>query len=74
MFYRKNLYTWEQRVRVVLGLALGTFGLIVSFAPLIKGAILFSAVISIITGFIGFCPACAMVGKKIKSDLADRDK
>jgi Protein of unknown function (DUF2892) len=68
MFYRKNLYTWEQRVRVLMGLAIGTCGLIVATSPILKGIILFSALISIVTGFIGFCPACAMVGKKLKDD------
>ena len=66
MLFRKNLYTWEQRLRIILGLALGAFGLFFSLSPILKGVILFSAFVGVVTGFIGFCPACALVGKKLK--------
>jgi Protein of unknown function (DUF2892) len=66
MLYRKNLYTWEQALRVVLSLALGAFGVFSGLSLILKGVIIFSAVFGIVTGFIGFCPACALVGKKLK--------
>ncbi len=68
MIYRKNLYTWEQGLRIVLSIAVGSFGLASNFAPLPKGAIILSGVFGLGTGMFGFCPACALVGKKLKDD------
>lgn len=65
MFYVKNVPTGERIVRGVagvagagLGVALlgGTAGWLVA-----AGALGFA-----VTGLFGFCPACAMVGRKLK--------
>jgi Protein of unknown function (DUF2892) len=68
MIYRKNLYTWEQGVRVSIGVALGAFCVLANLTPLQKAAVGSSAAIAITTGFIGFCPACALVGKRLKDE------
>jgi Protein of unknown function (DUF2892) len=68
MIYRKNLYTWEQGLRVSFGVILGAFCVFANLAPLPKAVLGSSAAIAITTGFIGFCPACAMVGKKLKDE------
>lgn len=65
MFYQKNLPIWERAIRVMMGLALfagGLFGLRdeIGYGLAIMG------VMVTVTGFIGFCPACAMVGRKLK--------
>ena len=64
MFYGKNLPGWE---RVVGGAAMVACGLLgLSGMPigyLIAGAGLVTA----LTGFVGFCPMCAMVGRKLSS-------
>lgn len=68
MFYAKNVPAWERALRSVLGvLALayaamnwGSSGLAVAVG--IVGAML------AMTGVIGFCPMCAMAGRKLKKE------
>ena len=67
MFYVKNVPGWERAVRVVAGLAMIGFGLA---GPGIAGstvgyAIAASGVVALLTGFVGFCPMCAMVGRRL---------
>lgn len=67
MFFAKNLPMLERVIRIAMG-----FGLILSGMLYFQGGLgslwgLFSAVSgvgAIVTGFLGFCPACAMVGRK----------
>jgi hypothetical protein len=68
MIYRKNLYTWEQRLRITIGIAVVVGGLFSNLAPIPKSAIAISGAFMGITGVFGFCPACALVGKKLKDD------
>ena len=64
MLYIKNLPVWERILRVVVGVVLvgltlsgivGTWGI----------AIISAAVVLLLTGFIGFCPACALAGRRL---------
>jgi Protein of unknown function (DUF2892) len=67
MFYRKNLPGWERAARVLGGAAmiscgfLGLRGLPIGY--LIAGA----GVVIVMTGFFGFCPMCAMAGRRLPS-------
>jgi hypothetical protein len=72
MFYPKNVPTIERVLRIGLALAfvaMVLFGqdLIGSPSPLIIGIILLNAVFLVITGFVGWCPACWLFGRKLKS-------
>jgi hypothetical protein len=61
MLYRKNIYAWEQWSRIVLGvalIALGLFGPPGGWIVALVGAGLG------VTGIFGWCPACAMIGRK----------
>ena|SRR5438105_12527105 len=63
MFYRKNMGTKERVARLVAGgsMVACAFAL-VGISPmgwLLAGA----GVIAGVTGLVGFCPACAMVGR-----------
>jgi hypothetical protein len=64
MFYVKNVPGWERVVRIALGAA----GAVLSIAFLsgIWGVIgaLTAATITV-SGLVGFCPACAMVGRRL---------
>ena len=67
MFYRKNLPAWERAMRVIAGIAMIAWGLI-GFPGLPLGyGIIASGAVTILTGFFGFCPMCAMVGRKLPS-------
>ena len=63
MLYRKNLPVWERWLRVILGLALIAYPILATPPLLFTVLALVSAAVVIVTGFIGFCPACAMVGR-----------
>ena len=73
MFYRKNLPGWERAMRSVGGvvmIAYGFFGM-----PGLPGTpgtmagylIAGTGAVAILTGFFGFCPMCAMVGRRLPS-------
>lgn len=66
MIYRKNIPGWERATRVVGGAAMvacGFFGLPLPMGYLVAGA----GVVTVLTGFVGFCPMCAMAGRRLPS-------
>ncbi|MBE7942176.1 MULTISPECIES: DUF2892 domain-containing protein [Ramlibacter] len=64
MFYAKNVPAWERILRLVMGaMALG-FAAMSWGAPLAMAAGVMGAVLAM-TGLVGFCPMCAMVGRKL---------
>lgn len=79
MFYRKNLPGWERVMRSVGGVVMIAYGLFGMPGPLgvpgllgMPGAmagylIAGTGAVAILTGFFGFCPMCAMVGRRLPS-------
>lgn len=64
MLYVKNVPAWERVVRVVVGL----IAVIVGYSVLggLWGTILaLSAAGIVFSGLVGFCPMCAMVGRRL---------
>lgn len=65
MFYFKaNLPGWERTIRVVTGLVLTGITYLYSTAMWMDGAGIVVGIILAGTGFLGFCPMCAMAGRK----------
>ena len=68
MFYVKNVPVWERVIRVAAGVAMLSCSIVAlgKNAPL---AYLFMAtgVVTMLTGFVGFCPMCALAGRRLKS-------
>lgn len=67
MIYRKNLPGWERLTRSVAGATMIAAGL---FWPALTGTVpgivvAASGLVAILTGFFGFCPACAMAGRRL---------
>ena len=64
MFYVKNVPVWERIMRVTLGLIAAAAALL-----LLQGVwgtvIAASAGGLVLSGLFGFCPACAMVGRRL---------
>lgn len=63
MFYRKNVWAWEQLVRLIAGTVMIGGGLVYltgcpGYAVAVTGLYL------ALTGMFGYCPACAMIGRK----------
>jgi Protein of unknown function (DUF2892) len=70
VLYRKNVPGWERAARVVLALIAIVAGVALGRSPgsilLVLGGLGVMA-----TGFLGFCPACAMVGRKLEQRSRD---
>jgi len=64
MFYVKNVPTWERVLRVIVGLAVVAWG-VLALGGLWGTVVALSAVGIVMSGLFGFCPACAMVGRKL---------
>lgn len=64
MFYVKNVPTWERVLRVIAGLAVAAWSLL-ALGGLWGGVAAVSAAGIVLSGLFGFCPACAMVGRKL---------
>ncbi len=62
-FYVKNVPGWERALRVVLGLAVAGFAMF-SFAGTTGWLLAASAVGIALSGLVGFCPMCALVGRR----------
>jgi hypothetical protein len=73
MLYRKNLPGWERAVRTIVGTAMigyGLYGLpgLLSMPGAVAGYLIAgTGAIALLSGFFGFCPMCAMVGRKLPS-------
>ena len=70
MLYRKNLPGWERAMRSVGGVVMIAYGLL--GMPGLPGTmagylIAGTGAVAILTGFFGFCPMCAMVGRRLPS-------
>jgi len=65
MFYVKNIPSWERALRIVMGLmALGFTAMNWGGSPLAISMGAMGVILSM-TGLMGFCPMCAMVGRKL---------
>jgi len=69
MFYMKNVPTWERFVRVIAGLAVAVLSIAFWTGPV--GIIVgISALGIVVSGLVGFCPACALVGRRLQKAQA----
>ena len=63
MFYRKNVWAWEQLVRLIAGAVMIGGGLLYLIGwP--GYAVAATGLYVALTGVFGYCPACAMIGRK----------
>jgi hypothetical protein len=67
MFYQKNLPVWERILRVTAGILVIVATLLFPLAAWMRGVIIASALAFAFFGFIGFCPACALYGRKLNN-------
>jgi len=64
MFYVKNVPTWERALRVIVGLAVVAWS-VLALGGMWGTVLALSAAGIVLSGLFGFCPACAMVGRKL---------
>jgi hypothetical protein len=77
MFYPKNVPSIERVIRIVIGVALVALVLsgrsfLGNLSPVMTVIAFASAVFIAVTGFVGWCPACALVGRKIKQQQTEK--
>jgi hypothetical protein len=68
-FYVKNVPTGERIVRVIVGLAVAA-GAVAALGGWLGWFIAASAAGIVVSGLIGFCPACALFGRKLRQKPA----
>lgn len=63
-FLKRNLPHWERAIRIIAGaaIALGVFSGYTT--GILSWLALATAATLILTAFVGFCPACAMIGRR----------
>lgn len=67
MFYVKNVPAGERVLRVVCGAAAAVAG--VALLGGTAGWLVAAGAVGLVaSGLFGFCPACALVGRKLKND------
>lgn len=66
MLYVKNIPIWERIARIMMAVAMIAFGLLELKGQTVGYVIAGGGVMALMTGFLGFCPMYAMVGRKIK--------
>ncbi|MBS0212046.1 MAG: DUF2892 domain-containing protein [Proteobacteria bacterium] len=65
MFYVKNVPNWERGLRILMGAAgLGYAGMNWGVSNLAVGIGAMGAILAM-SGLMGWCPMCAMVGRKL---------
>jgi hypothetical protein len=63
-FVKRNLPTWERALRIRGGVAVGAAVAGGLTTGIVTWMALATAAILVLTAFVGFCPACAMVGRR----------
>ncbi|NOJ42382.1 YgaP family membrane protein [Bradyrhizobium australiense] len=67
MLYHKNLPAWERAMRTIGGVVMIAYGLFGMPGTMAGYLIAGTGAIAIATGFLGFCPMCVMVGRRLPS-------
>lgn len=65
MFFLKNLRTWESAARILVGIGLVALGFLGIQSPLLGRMLAATGAVLFLTGLVGWCPMCAMVGRKL---------
>lgn len=65
MIYVKNLPLWERSLRIGLGLAAAAYA-VLKLDGVLGWTIASGGVGATLTGLFGFCPACALTGRRLK--------
>lgn len=65
MWYAKNVPGWERLVRIGAGLGVAVGGVLL-LGRVVGWLVAASAAGIVVSGLVGFCPACAMVGRRLK--------
>jgi hypothetical protein len=65
MYIKTNLPGWERAIRIAMGVMVAGLAYLVGPSPMMTWIGIAMGGMFAGTGFIGFCPMCAMVGRRI---------
>jgi hypothetical protein len=65
MMYVKNVPAWERILRLLIAVAAIAYGVLAAAGPL-QWIVVAGAACLAMSGLLGFCPACALVGRRLK--------
>lgn len=63
-FYVKNVPSWERVLRILVSLAVVAYA-VVALDGFLRVVVSGGAIGFTLTGLLGYCPACAMLGRKL---------
>ena len=66
MFYRKNMPGAERIARLIAGIVMIACGLIGLKGLPVGYVVAGVGIVSLLTGFVGYCPACAVAGRRLR--------
>ena len=66
MLYTKNIPGWERSLRIMLALACAAFAVMFWGESLLAVIAAATGATLAVTGLFGFCPGCAMIGRRLK--------
>ena len=73
MIYAKNLPWWERLLRIGAGAVAAAYALL-SVGGVLNWVILVGGAGMALTGIFGFCPACALAGRRLEKGLQQEQK
>lgn len=65
LYLKTNLPGWERAIRVAMGVIIAVMAYQFAATALGSGIGIGMGIMLVVTGFVGFCPMCAMVGRKL---------
>ncbi len=71
MIYLKNVPWWEQLLRMGLAVGVATYAL-TRVGGTLGWIIVAGAAVLLLTGVLGFCPACALAGRRLEKRARSR--
>ena len=69
MIYVKNLPMWERSLRIGAGTLVAAYALL-SMGGVMGWIVLVGGIGLALTGIFGFCPACALAGRRLEKSSA----
>jgi hypothetical protein len=64
MYFKTNLPGWERAIRIAMGIMVAGLAYLYAPSPMMTWVGIAMGVMFAGTGFVGFCPMCAMVGRR----------
>ena len=68
IYFKRNLPGWERAIRLLSGSVLAGLAVLFFSSPLTMWIGMAAGLCLVGTAFVGFCPMCAMVGRKPVAD------